>query len=421
MKKNLISLLLCAALVLSLCACGGADLPRSVTAEEQLAETGIALYPPVTAEDISYQMVKSPTNGKAIGEVSFVWNGSTYCYRAEKTNKTEPYDFSGIKWSGPAEEGIFGSDDREGTAFAHDNGGYLCWIENGAAYLVYSTDTNDMFDIFDVGHDIAYMDSWGGQVEDPDYVDDGEYSVRESTPVENMTGTWRFDGVGVFVRINNFTYELFNPDGSPVDAVVRFWEPVPDDDHTIRLLQENGSSLYMTLTIDDAEWGEETVVNHAGEPAHRWDGAMDGTYDSYMSSFYLDSGSLSVMDLDKFYLRDEVVQNLRPGDTLQLSPGGFFDFTVESVEKVSDTEYLLNGETTVRYDSVRCAWQIVDDGITAYSAVGAAPLSESMAFTDLIDRTQTDLAAALEAHGSAYATVTVERGEVTAVEINEEF
>ena len=44
-----------------------------------------------------------------------------------------------------------------------------------------------------------------------------------------------------------------------------------------------------------------------------------------------------------------------------------------------------------------------------------------MAFTDLIDRTQTDLAAALEAHGSAYATVTVERGEVTAVEINEAF
>lgn len=232
MKKNLISLLLCAALVLSLCACGGAELPRSVTAEEQLAETGIALYPPVTAEDISYQMVKSPTNGKAIGEVSFVWNGNTYCYRAEKTNKTEPYNFSGIKWSGTAEEGIFGSDDREGTAFVHDNGGYLCWIENGVAYLVYSTDTNDMFDIFDVGHDIATMDSWGGQVEDPDYVDDGEYSVRESTPVENMAGTWRFDGVGVFVRIGNFTYELFQPDGSPVDALVRFWEPVPDDDHT---------------------------------------------------------------------------------------------------------------------------------------------------------------------------------------------
>lgn len=419
MKRKLASLL-CAALVLSLCACGKTEpLPRSLSAEEQLAESGIALYPPITAEEATYWMVKSPTNGKAIPEVTFIWQENTYQYRAERTDKTEPYDFTGLDtvWT---EEGSFGDDDREGVAFVGDDGGYLCWVDDGVAYLVMSTDTNDMFALFDVGHEIATMDAWGGQMTDPDYVDDGEITESVMTPAEQMEGVWRYDSTGTMLRIGDFTYQMFDAEGAPVDEVIRFWDVDPADENTIVLRHENGET-YVTLTLSGEDWNDLALTNGDGETLHRWDGAPDGMYYAYMAESFVEDGKLYLMDGNHYWLRDETVAGLQVGDTVELQPGGYTSLVVEELEKLSDTAYRLDPWTEIHYDSKALAWQVIGEGMTGFTLVGNVPLSRELNVVDEIDHQHTDLQDCLEAHGSVYAHVEVVHGEVKSIDVTSEF
>lgn len=429
MKKNWMSFLLCAVLVLSLCACGKTEhestnsvkQPYNVTAEEQLGETGIALYPPYTAVDVEYWMVESPTDGEYIPEVTFVWEDNTYHYRAEETDRTEPYDFTGLDttWT---DEGSFGSDDRVGTAHTSDTATYLCWVENGVAYLVYSETTNDMFASFDVGFEIATMDSWGGQIEDPDYEDDGEITVWEASLVEQMMGTWQYDESGAFLRICNFFYTMYDSEGAPVDELIRFWEADPERDDTICLLNENGE-LYTTLTIpSDEDIVPDEMTDGTGATLHRYDGVVDGTYRGYISHYYLEDKVLYVLEADKAYLPDEAVQSLQMGDIVDLSVDGFHTLDIDKMEKLSDTEYSVNMFATICYDSAKGAWQVLDNGFVGYTMVGNAPLSDTVQFDDVLDDGEhTDLASCLEAHDGVYGNMTVAHGEVISIQVDEAF
>lgn len=138
--KKLTALLLAAVMIFALCACGNDTEPAESEGNSQIAnpmvevdETelqnslGVALSAPDGAENIKYFLI-----GGNLGEVQFDYNGASYSYRAQKTDKLE--DISGAYFTTP--EAV--NSDGVCTITVEKDGslGTATWYADGFSYAI---------------------------------------------------------------------------------------------------------------------------------------------------------------------------------------------------------------------------------------------------------------------------------------------
>lgn len=138
--KKLTALLLAAAMIFALCACGNDTEPAESEGNAQIAnpmvevdETelqnalGVALSAPEGAENIKYFLI-----GGNLGEVQFDYNGAEHTYRAQKTDKLE--DISGVYFNDP--EAV--NSDGVCTITVEKDGslGTATWYADGFSYAI---------------------------------------------------------------------------------------------------------------------------------------------------------------------------------------------------------------------------------------------------------------------------------------------
>lgn len=138
--KKLTALLLAAAMIFALCACGGNDEPAEPEGNAQIAnpmvevdETelqnalGVALNAPEGAENVKYFLIN-----EILGEVQFNYDGIEYSYRAQKTDKLE--DISGVHFTTP----IVNDSDSPCTITVEEDGslGAAAWYADGFSYAI---------------------------------------------------------------------------------------------------------------------------------------------------------------------------------------------------------------------------------------------------------------------------------------------
>lgn len=144
--KRIFAIVLAACCVLALAACtvkkpqeSGdiSQLPNPVhesTAEEVAEKTGITLYVPITAVDITYSYIEGDT---PLAQVSFVYQGQTYIYRGQKTQTVQ--DISGMyyEWTKTTND----SEDVPYTCYFTDEGqGIALWHSDGVSYTLGMTE-----------------------------------------------------------------------------------------------------------------------------------------------------------------------------------------------------------------------------------------------------------------------------------------
>lgn len=138
--KKLTALLLAAAMIFALCACGGNDKPAETEGNAQMVNPmvevddvelqnslGVALNAPEGATDIKYFLIN-----EVLGEVQFDYNGAEYSYRAQKTDKLE--DISGAYFNEP--EAV--NSDGVCTITVEKDGslGAATWYADGFSYAI---------------------------------------------------------------------------------------------------------------------------------------------------------------------------------------------------------------------------------------------------------------------------------------------
>ncbi len=162
--KKLTALMLALIMIFALCACsdGGKDEDKSdaealedgngnyvyegedggfiaqtvnpmveVTPEELEGAIGVALVVPEASGDVKYFVI----NG-VLGEVQFVYDGVSYSYRAQKTDK--PEDISGVWFSSGSGTNIDYDSIPPLTVTVEEGGsmGAATWYDNGYSYSI---------------------------------------------------------------------------------------------------------------------------------------------------------------------------------------------------------------------------------------------------------------------------------------------
>lgn len=420
MKRRIALLLSLAMLLALLTACGekAASYTQEAVADgaEQEQRTGIRLYAPMEAENPEWFVI-TKDDGSAMAQVDFDYNGEKWHYRAEKTDKTEDYNFSGLdcEWT---EEGSWGIDDLSGNAYACDKGGYLGWVdtERGIAYNVFS-DAATIETLWDAAYAAADAEFFQSQSDEP-YVDDGEWTVTESTPADWISNSvWKYDGYDAYVHVlGNKTYAFYGADFTS-DGIVRFWKKL--DESTIVLYNEFGGED--TTLKCEGEWGGCVVTDGAGDTLHVFDSAMNGTYYCMMNETYLDGDTLTLTAQLDYWLSDYEVRELAAGSVINHSDMDFLATNVTKVEKKSDTWYIITDEyeeeMDLRRDEAAGAWKL-ETGQFSWEQVGKCALTADTVFTDTADSgAHASLTDCMAANDFIYANVTVKNGAAVSIDV----
>lgn len=412
-----------AAFVLLLCAltaCGEKEITctqQTVSgAEEQEELTGIRLYAPIEAENPEW-LVITGSDGSTMAQVDFDYNGEKWHYRAEKTDKTEDYNFSGLNYDW-TDEGSWGIDDLNGYAYACEKGGYLGWIdlERGIAYNVFS-DTATIESLWDVAYAAADAEFFQNGSDEP-YVDDGEWTVAEPTPADLIVSSvWKYDNYDAYIQVlGNRTYFLYGADREN-DGKVRFWKKLSDN--TILLYNEFGGED--TTLKCEGEWDSCIVTDEAGDTLHRFDEAMNGTYYCMMNDTYIDGDDLTLTAALDYWLSDYEVSQLAAGSVINNTDVDFMAINVTAVEKKSDAWYVITDDTDTQMDLKRDeaagAWKLEQD-TPSWERIGLCKLKADTVFTDTADSGEhTSLAECMAVNDFVYANVTVEDGTAVSIDV----
>ena len=420
MKRNIALLLSLAMLLALLTACGNkASYTQEAVADgvEQEERTGIQLYAPMEAENPEWFVITNG-DGSTMAQLDFDYNGEKWHYRAEKTDKTEDYNFSGLdyEWT---EEGSWGMDDFNGNAYACDKGGYLGWVdtERGIAYNVFS-DTATVESLWDVAYAAADAEWFQSQSDEP-YVDDGEWTVTETTPADWIAGSvWKYDDRDTYIHVlGNKTYAFFDANFE-TDGVVRFWKKL--DDNTILLY--NGCGDEETTLCCEGTWDDCVVTDGmGGSTLHTFDGVMNGTYYCMMNGTYLDGDTLTLTAQLDYWLSNDEVMELTAGSVINHSDIDFMAINVTKVEKKSDTWYVITDDMDTQMDLKRCeaanVWKLETDQLS-WEQAGKCTLTADTVFTDTADNgAHTTLTDCMAANDFIYANVTVKNGAAVSIDV----
>lgn len=421
MKRRIAILLSLAMLLALLTACSNkASYTQEAVADgaEQEERTGIQLYAPMEAENPEWFVITN-VDGSTMAQLDYDMNGEKWHYRAEKTDKTEAYNFSGMdyEWT---DEGSWGLDDLNGYAYACDKGGYLGWIdtERGIAYNVFS-DTATIDTLWDAAYAAADAEFFQSQ-SDETYVDDGEWTFTESTPADWISNYgWKYDNYDAYLRVmSNKTYAFYGADFTS-DGIVRFWKKL--DDNTIVLYNEFGGED-TTLTCEGT-WDDCVVTDESLDTLHVFDNAMNGDYYCMMNETYLDGDTLTLTALSTYWLSDYEVSQLAAGSVINHSDIDFMAINVTKVEKKSDTWYVITDDMDTQMDLKRDetakAWKLETD-MAGWERVGTCLLTADTVFTDTVDSgAHTTLTDCMAANDFVYANVTVKNGVAVSIDVVE--
>lgn len=419
MKRRIAVFLSFVMLLALLTACGNkASYTQEVVADgaEQEERTGIRLYAPMEAENPEWFVITG-SDGSTMAQLDFDYNGEKWHYRAEKTDKTEDYNFSGLdyEWT---DEGSWGIDELEGHAYACEKGGYLGWVdtERGIAYNVFS-DTATVETLWDVAYAAADAGFFQSQ-SDESYVDDGEWTVTESTPADWISNyVWKYDEYDAYVHVlGNKTYAFYGADFE-TDGIVRFWKKL--DDNTIVLYNEFGGED--TTLKCEGTWDDCVVTDESGDTLHVFDNAMNGTYYCMMNETYLDGDTLTLTAQLDYWLSDAEVKELSAGSVINHSDIDFMAINVTKVEKKSDTWYVITDDMDMQMDLKRDetakAWKLETD-MAGWERVGTCLLTTDTVFTDTADSgAHTTLTDCMAANDFIYANVTVKNGAAVSIDV----
>lgn len=400
------------ALLLALClltACGSFT-EETVTQEEQLARTGISLLPPEDAENVTWQVL-TKKGGTALPQLVFTLDGIEYRYRAEATDKVAPYQLSDIdydyEWTGESTYGDFSRISAGG-----EQGSWCAWLDavNGIDYEVFSYAADANIDyLADI---LCYP---------PEPWDEGEWTETVLTGAELLPCyTWKYDDCDAYVHVfSNRTYAFYDANKNS-DGIVRFWSYLDNDENSIVLYNEfGGEDGTLTLVGEDSESG--TVTDEAGDTLHFYDGVMNGTYSCYINGSYLDGNTLWLTECVPYWISTWEAEQLKVGDSFNNTDYDFMATEVETLEKKSDTLWLLNG-MKLSYDAAAKAW-LLEDGSSAMAHVGICTVNDTTVFQDALDSGKHDgLAACIAAHEDGiYADVTVQNGVAAEIRVTHAF
>lgn len=383
---------------------------------EQEARTGIRLYAPMEAENPEWFVI-TKDDGSTMAQVDFDYNGDKWHYRAEKTDKTEDYNFSGLdyEWTGEASWGI---DDISGHAYACYKGGYLGWVdtERGVAYNVFS-DAATIETLWDVAYAAADAEWFQSQSDEP-YVDDGEWTTVETTPADWIASSvWKYDDRDTYIHVlGNKTYAFFDANFE-TDGVVRFWKKL--DDNTILLY--NGCGDEETTLCCEGTWDDCVVTDGTGATLHTFDGVMNGTYYCMMNAGYLDGDTLTLTAQLGYWLNNDEVRELTEGSVINHSDADFMAINVTKVEKKSDTWYVITDDMDTQMDLKRCeaanVWKLETDQLS-WEQMGKCTLTADTVFTDTAENgAHTTLTDCMAANDFVYANVTVKNGAAVSIDV----
>lgn len=407
--KKLFTLLLTFLLLLSLLtACGGSSA-ETVTEEEQLARTGITLLAPDGAEDVIWQVLTK--KGTELPQITFTYEGIEYCYRAEKTDKTAPYQLSDIdydyEWTG---EGTYGDFDR--ISAGGEKGSWCAWLDsaNGIAYEVFTYGADEEIDF--LAGILCYP---------PEDLGDGEWTETILTGAQLIPCyTWKYDNYDAYVHVfSNHTYAFYDANKA-CDGVVRFWSYLENDENSIVLYNEfGGEDGILSFVGEDSETG--TVTDEAGDTMRLYKGVMNGTYSCYMNEGYLDGDSLTLTAQMPYWISTWDVEQLKVGDSINNTDYDFMATEVEVLVKKSDTLYLLN-DMELRYDASAKAWLLAED-TSSMEQVGVCTINDTTVFKDALDDgAHNSLAECMTAHSDGiYADVTVKSGVAESITVQSAF
>ena len=418
MKRGIAVLLSFAMLLTLLTACGDAYKQETVAdGEEQEARTGIRLYAPTEGENPEWFVI-TKSDGGTMAQVDFDYNGEKWHYRAEKTDRTEDYNFSGLNYEW-TEEGSWGMDELNGYAYACDRGGYLGWVdtERGIAYNVFSdaATVETLWDVAYAAADAEFFQSGSDEA----YIDDGEWTTTETTPADWIAGSvWKYDNRDTYIHVlGNKTYAFFDANFE-TDGIVRFWKKL--DDNAIVLY--NGLGDEETTLYCEGTWDDCVVTDGAGGSAlHTFDSAMNGDYYCMMNVTYLDGDTLTLTAQLDYWLTDGEVMELAAGSVINHSDMDFMAIHVAKVEKKSDTWYVITDDMDtqmdLRRDEAANAWKLETDS-AGWEQVGKCTLTADTMFTDTADGgAHTTLTDCMAANDFIYANVTVKNGVAVSVDV----
>ena len=400
MKKT-VSVLLAIVTAFSLLA-GCGDMGK-VTPEKQTAITGIELKLPENAENVSYSILVDESYVRS-PQIEFTYNGADYIYRAEKTDKAEPYDFSETHITN-VENTVIKLDGYEYSLLSGEGGVLIMWISGDTAYNVCSP--------------TALYDSASALVCELHALihENGEYNRdAELIAAEMAIGIWKQDNEDNYIRIRkNLTYTIYGKNATK--SKVLFWKVSENGDDTVELLSSNGS-VNMTLKLG-GDLKDPTLTSAEGTVYLPTDSAMNGTYYCYLDSSLLSDGKLSLMEIEEQWVSKDAANNIEVGDLLNISADGSFDVKVESIEERKSKRIVLNGEYQLVYDSSADAWEFLGTGLCIEELAGKCELKKSTKLSDrLCDKRHKDVGECLAASHYILANVTVRNGAATRIVVD---
>ena len=408
MKKIFAIILALVMLAGLLTACGGKSGSDavSVTKEEQLERTGIDLQVMDYCESVEYFVVAGK-NGTEIPQITFDWDGVTYCYRAEYTNAAEPYNFSEIdgewSWTG---SGSVGDNGEVPTCSAGGaNGSWSAWIRDGIAYVLSCPVEESSVD--SIATNLVFPELWVSS-------DDGTLTELQSSPAELLAGSvLKYDdGEEYLWVVGNKTYVHCSGNRTP-DGKLRFWQKL--DDNTVELLDENNAAV---LTLYAAGSYEDlTVIDNAGRSLSRYDGTLDGTYYCQMTANFYDGEVLYLMYKLPYWVSADEASALEAGSVMNATDHDFTAVTVTAVQPVSDTQMTVTlddeREYDLTWDADAGAWLVNGDS-ESWEYIGQCAVTADTVFSG---SDYADLGECLNAGKRVYANVTVVGGVATEIEV----
>ena len=404
----------------------------SVSEEDQLAQTGITLDIPKDAKSVSFY-VRTNGDGCLTPQTNFTYQGAEWCFRAEPTLNTEPYNFSDFE-DGWDDEGVWGDESHDAFACCRADGcGWIGWVDvvPGLGYILYSEscDIDSLFEVMSAVSDAEWLRTSGSG--DDVYVDDGEYTTSVISGFDLFPYIWKYDDDGSFIRIRDdrtyLTADTEKNVNSPVLGCMMA-DVEEGEAETLQLLDAQGAAVQTLSVVRDDDFetthsyalvdGDGRWLHMPAEPLSADYGALSGTYRCYIAESYLSGGILYVMEcIDPMYPTAEI-EALQVGGTLSVCDYWNTEYPVESLEPQADGSILLND--TMRLSPVDGSDFMVLTGhdLNWMCYAGSAAVSADTVFTD---STESDvhypsLESCLQENGSVLARVTVQSGMVTGVE-----
>ncbi len=231
--------------------------------------------------------------------------------------------------------------------------------------------------------------------------------------IDAVSGLYRYSNGEAYICIlDNHTYAKYDFERN-TDGIVRFWSR--QDNNNLVLYDENGAvadTLYAEETDDRV-----TVKNGSEMVLKPFDHVMNGTYDCLISAISYSKSMLLVMQELPFWVSDEDAAALEVGSTLNNTDLSYFGISVESLEKKSDSLYLINDEMELTRDDEAGAWKL-STGFTMLQQIGRCTVDEKTLIKDIAHNGEhVTLDDCLRASDSVEARITVKDGRATELEI----